>query len=458
MKGIKTMTSYNLPNNILQTVTTFQRGGMAYLQNYGCFIGELTNKKFKDFQKIQDNLGSTISWDLPPKAIAVNGLQAVFQGMTQRPATLSVTQSSNASFAFNATQLIYNVGKDADPYREVFGKSALAALGNKIETNLALHCASAAVYGTENPNITPGTPIYKSGPYRFGLNGVTPLTSYQQLQQMMSDFVEPGAVTGDFRIVLPNTITPPIIGTGLNQFAPRRNDEIAMSWELGEFGSPQAKYYISNLLPTHISGNVGNAAAGGNVLTVVSTNDPTGTSITQITFSGASATDPDAIKAGDRFQFIPVSGTPGPRITTFFGDHVTNQPVQFRAIADAASNGGGQVTVNIYPALSVNALGNFAQDTEWMDKNVVAGMKALVPPSHRVGVILSDNCFFMAMPLLPPQPPFDTSSSVMDDTTGASLRLTIGSQYGGNLYGWIYDAVWDALMVPEYCYAILLPL
>jgi len=102
--------------------------------------------------------------------------------------------------------------------------------------------------------------------------------------------------------VLPVAAIPAIVGTGLNQFAMQRNNEIANSWELGKFAGTD--WYESNLLPTHVSGTIGDTAAPNNVMTVVSTNDPTGVNVTQITFSEpTSGTDANAIKAGDLFQF-----------------------------------------------------------------------------------------------------------------------------------------------------------
>ena len=74
-----------------------------------------------------------------------------------------------------------------------------------------------------------------------------------------------------------------------------------MSWEVGDFGTPLVSYYQSNLMPIHVSGNTG---VNQHTLTVVSTNDPTGQNVTQITlYSGAAASDANAVFAGDLFQF-----------------------------------------------------------------------------------------------------------------------------------------------------------
>jgi hypothetical protein len=77
------------PNNILEQVQTYQRSGLALLQNLCCHIAT-ANTKFKDFDKIQANLGSTVTFDLPPRAVTTAGLVASFQPAVQRVQTLSV--------------------------------------------------------------------------------------------------------------------------------------------------------------------------------------------------------------------------------------------------------------------------------------------------------------------------------------------------------------------------------
>ena len=131
-------------------------------------------------------------------------------------------------------------------------------------------------------------------------NGSTAISSYQQLAQAIMFFKNYGSVAEGIKVYLPDTVVPAVVGNGLNQFVPHRNDEIAMSWEVGDFGTPFVSYYQSNLMPIHVSGNTGVLQQ---TLTVVSTNDPTGQNVTQITVSGASASDANAVFSGDLFQF-----------------------------------------------------------------------------------------------------------------------------------------------------------
>ena len=431
------------PNNILQQVQTYQRSSLGLLLNLCCLVST-SNTRFKDFDKIQANLGSTVTFDLPPRFRTSAGLVASFEAADQRVLPLACDQSANTSFAVTSQQRIFNLEKGEEDYMRVFGKSAMAELANQIEANVALNAISGV---TSQVDSTMNT---FSGPYRFYGDGSTPINSFQQLAQAVMFFKNYGAVPEGIKFYLPDTVIPAIVGNGLNQFVPRRNDEIAMSWEVGDFGSPMVHYYQSNLLPIHVSGNTG---VNGQTLTVVSTNDPTGKNVTQITVSGATASDADAVFAGDVFQFKDgVSSQPNMRYLTFIGHSPSANPVQFRATADAGANGGGQVTINITPAL--NWAGGANQN---LNNPIAAGMQILTFPSHRAGGICGGDAMFLAMPQLPEQSPYDTANEY-DPDTGVSIRLTYGSLFGQNQTGMIYDNTWGSVWVPEYWMRVLVPL
>ena len=431
------------PANILQQVQTYQRSSLSLLYNLCCHLAT-ANMKFKDFDKIQANLGSTVTFDLPPRATTTAGLVAAFQPAVQRVLQLVCDQANNSSFAVTAQQRIFNLEKGEEDYMRVFGKSFIAELANFVEANIAQNWNSSVVSQVDGSTNT------FSGPYRFYGDGSTPINSYQQLAQANMFFKNYGAVAEGMKVYLPDTIIPAVVGNGLNQFAPMRNDEIANSWEVGDFGTPRVDYYQSNLMPIQVSGNTG---VNAQTLTVISTNDPTGQNVTQITASGATASDASAIFSGDMFQFKDgVSGQPNMRYLTFIGHKPSANPVQIRAVANAAANGSGNVTITFTPAL--NWAGGANQN---LNNPIVAGMQLLTFPSHRCGGILGGNAFFVAMPQLPEQDPYPTANE-NDPETGASLRLTYGSLFGQNQTGMIYDETHGSVIVPEYSMRFLVPL
>lgn len=413
-----------LPTNILQTVQTYQDSGLAFLINSFCFINK-SNKKFKDFQNREANLGDTVGFDLPPRYTTTNSLVASFQPSTQRLDTLTVNNAVNTAYAFSNQQFIFNV-RD---YMEKFGKAAVLEIGSQVEANVAEVC--------------------KTSTFRFYGDGVQAINSYNQLAEALAYFRNFGAAKDNTRGILPDVAVPAIVGTGLNQFVTGRNNEIANSWELGSFS--MCEWYQSNLLPIHTAGTDAQAQA---TLTLVSTNDPTGQNVTQLTFSGTTgASDPDSVKENDLFQFQDgVSGQTNLRYLTFIGHKVSANPVQFRATADAQSTGGSQVTISIEPPLV------WAQ-TAQQNLNVAlnAGMQVVGVPSHRAGLIYSGDALYLAMPRLPEEVPFPTANKA-DPESGCSMRMYYGSLFGQNQRGFVHDVIWGKRLVPEYAMRLCFPL
>ena len=417
-----------LPSNILQTVQTYQSSELAFLQNLFCFIST-ANTKFKDFEKREANLGDTVNFDLPPRYTTTNSLIATFQDSKQRVQSLTVDKAVNTAYAFSAQQFIFNV-KD---YMEKFGKAAIYEIGSQIEADVAQNCI-------ENHT------------FRFYGDGVTAINSYGQLATAMAYFRNFSAVKDNARGYLHDIAVPGIINSGLSQFVMDRNEQIANSWELGRFA--HTEWYQSNLLPLHVSGLIGNgASAAVQTLTVVSTNDPTGAAITQITCTcdGSLSGATGVIKAGDVGQFVDgVSGQPNMRYLTFVGHKVSANTVQVRATADADAS-TTTVVLSVFPTLCATQ----TQDQN-INNNIVAGMKIKMMPSHRAGLITSGNPLFLAMPRLPEQVPYPTANE-SDPESGVSLRMYYGSLFGQNQSGFVHDAIWGSTMVDENAMRILFP-
>ena len=410
-----------VPNNILQQVQTYQRSNLAYLQNLNCFVAT-ANTKFKNFEKLTANLGDTVTFDLPPRFTTAASLVATFQSADQRVENLTVDKAINVSYAFTAQQFIFNV----EDYMQQFGKSAVMEMSAEIESDIAKVCVEA--------------------PYRFYGDGTTPINSYGQLASALAMFRNYGAAKDNTKFYLSDIAQSAIVNTGLNQFVPRRNDEAAMSWDVGDFD--RAAFYVSNLLPVHQAGTIGE---DGTVLTVVSVVKDANDAVVQIVFSGA-GTDADAIKAFDKGQFNDgVSGQPNLRYLTFIGHKPSSNPVQFRVLNDAASS-AGNVTVDVYPPLKASQ-GN----TRNLNHEIAAGMQVTFLPSHRAGVITSGNPLFLGMPMLPEEVPFPTGNET-DPDTGVSLRMYYGSLFGQNQRGMVHDAIWGKKLVPEYSMSVIFPL
>lgn len=414
-------------DNILQQVSTYQESNLAYLINLNCFIN-IANTRFKNFENEIGNLGDTVTYDKPPRYVTSQSLVATFQSSVQRVETLTVNQAQNVAYNFTSQQILFNV----DDYLLKFTMSATEELSAQVEANVANNCVTNT--------------------FRFYGDGKTPLTSFNQCAKMLAFFRNFGAAKQDTKAVIPDLTVPDIVGSGLNQFAENRNNETAMSWELGPFS--RCEWYQSNLLPVHTAGNVGNNAS---TLTVLSTTKNANGEITSISFSGAGTSDASAVLQYDKFQFLDIAGQTNLRFLTFIGHIQSESPVQFQASANAASDGSGHVTVTINPPLAVGATQVSTSNAMNINTDIVAGMQASVLPSHRSGVVFSGNSLFLAMPTLPTQDPFYTAQE-HDPDTGVSMRMYWGTIFAQNLQGFVHDCIWGSNLTLEYAMAVVVPL
>ena len=412
-----------MTTNVLQQVATYNESGLALLLNSQPFIGTC-NMKFKDFDKVEKNLGSSILLDQPSRFTSANTLIASFQNVEDKSLTLTVDQAANVSYEFSAQEFIFN----AKDFMAKYGRDAIAELGTKVESDVASVCETT--------------------PYRFYGDGVTALSSYSQLATALAFFRDFGAAKMDTKAFLDNITIPSIVNSGLNQFTTDRGNKESMSWEIGDFS--RCEWFESNLLPIHTAGSEG---ANATVLTVVSTGLDANGAVTSIVFSGTDgATDADSVKKYDSFQFSDgVAGKKNMRFMSYIGHKLTQSPVQFSATADAASTGGSQVTVTINPPLQAAA--GAEQNT---NTPIVAGMQVTVLPDHRCGLIMSGSPLYMAMPRLPEPRPFD-SKITSDPDTGASMRTYFGSLFGQNQQGIVHDCIWGKQLAENYAMKLVIP-
>ena len=368
----------NTPVNILQNVQLYIKSELAWLDNEYWGIAN-ANKSLEEFNDKPGNLGDVITFDNTPRYISYDGLVITEQPSVQRLQSLICSQAKNISAAYTDEQFIFNV----EQYMDRFGIAAAEEIGAGIETDILKNIVSGVIGNNPNSVSNFQQPQINSGPYRFYGDGFTPINSYQQLAQGWANFSAYGASKHMKRGVIPVDLVPAIIGTGLNQFAPDRNNDISKNWELGRYAGMNVDWSVSNLLPIHVSGFVQNAAAPNNVWTVVSTNDPTGVNVTQITATEPTgSTAANAVLAGDLFQFSDgVAGQPNMRFLTFIGHNPTRLPVQFRAIANA-NTVAGSATIQVQTINNSIGLVSALNQNQNMNNAIAAGMKFTGLPSH----------------------------------------------------------------------------
>ena len=447
-----------VPNSTFQNVTLYEKSQLGYLCNLSAlFLTEnrLLNTEFQYFNRdFRGNLGDTISFERKLRSRSQNSLIANEQGIEQLKQTLSVVNQISADFTYDDPSTIFNIQPgDILPESE---RSRLAEMATNLETYIYTEfSADAVVFNANSANngqlVNPA-----SGPYRFFANGWAPgqasipvWNNITQLSKAQVAFKNYGYAPENPVIIMPDISQPDIVASALNQFVMNRNEDWGNTYQVGAYAG--FKVFISSLLNTHISGNVGNS---GSILTVVSTNETNGV-ITEITFSGANPNDPNAIRISDKFQFYMTNGF---RFLRYVGHDLTILPVQVRSTANVTSTAGGLVTVPIFPALNFNT----SDQAQNIPFNILAGLQAGVLPDHMAGIVMSGNPLFWANPRLNDKSPWTTRMITPnldgEDLAVLELRHYYGSQQiGVNKNSSILDGIWGTTLVPENCMMLAFP-
>jgi hypothetical protein len=408
--------------NVLESVATLQEDALALFQNRNCFV-QTANTKFVDFEKTTGNLGAEIKLELPFRFTTTPTLVSKIQPLKQRYVSLVTDQSASVDYAMSAEEMTYNFANN----RERVGKAAITELSAYVEKNVA----------SRIPDFT----------YRFFGDGKTTFASLEDLEKMLITYREVGTSSPSLNCYSSDLYLLKARSGMLNQFTPIRNDKLARRYEIGDYN--YTNFYRSNMLPIHEAGDIGQK---GTVLTIEGTDDPTGKKITQLQLSGDTAPGSVAFKKNDLIQFQDVPGIPNVRFLTDVGHAPSNCPVQCRVTSDATVSDKGSLTINIDPILCADPT-----DSDWnITTNIVKGMKIQTAPSHRAGLLIGGDAFYVAMPALPAERPND-SVSKYDSDTGVAIRVTYGTVAGSNVFGFHYSALWGTLMVPNRCIRILHP-
>lgn len=410
--------------NALVQVQTYQRSGLGALYNQNPWINT-ANKKFNGFQNIQNQLGSTVNFDLVPRMIGTNSLVANFEAATQRLHPITVDQQFSVSYSFSAQQLIFNV----EDYMQQFGLAAIVQIGNTVGANVAQ--------------------LARTIPFRCFGDGRTAINSFQQYAQALANFRnfgDPGYPTCAY---VDDVSMPAVAASGLQQFVTGRNEELANTWQMGNFSA--CDFYQTNLLPVHMAGAYGQGAGITLTITGISADGTT------ITFSSAGGSEAKALAQYDILTLDP-TGAAGLYFLQFTGYQPSSQKVQVRILADAVGSGGGAVTATVYPAL-VSAVDDPTNNNKNINLSLASlvGVTATIVGNRKCGLITGAQALFLAMPRLNEMVPFPTANEV-DVKTGVTMRQYFGAQFGQNIQAMVHDIIWGSTAVEEYTMQVAYPL
>lgn len=443
------------PTNFFQNVPTYQKLSIAYMSNQNYTI-KYGNHMAENIANLTGNLGTTLNYMVAPMSTTSRNLAAPPTSIAQKLQPLTVDQQFKNSQAISDIQFLFNF--DRNSYEKIQGKANSISIATEVELASMQNAISQMPSYDDKANVT-GVHS-EQGPYRFFGNGLTDISSVTKMAEMAYAFKEIGFAHDKFHAILPSSAVSQLISTQLAQFTTERNNRASASWELGSLkGIVGLEFFESNLMPQHLAGQVGQAEAPANVVTVVSTNSATGENVTEITVTvdASLSNTADAFKIGDMGQFVQgVAGKTDIRQVTTYGKKVTHLPAQLLIVSNAETV-GTSTTIKLRTTNGLGLCWQAGNPNQNISAPIVAGTKIQFMPSHNAGLLHSGDQLYVATPKLPSTSPYE-HSIYTDPDSMLSLRWYTGFDPQYTVHQITMDMVAALGLLPNNCMRIMFPL
>lgn len=366
--------------NTLLTIALITREALRVLENNLTFTKKV-NRQFDDkFGVDGAKVGSVINVRKPPRYVTRTGMALDLQDATETQVPVALDKQVGVDLAFTSQDLALSI----DDFSERFIAPAIAAVANRIDQD------GLSLYNT----------IYNS----VGTPGTTPnaLLTYLQAGVALDNNAAP--MDGQRSI----TITPLMQATivdalkGLFQQA----TAIASQYEKGVMGRAIGfDWQMDQNVAAHTVGPLGGTP-------LVNGANQTGSSLVTDGWTAAAA---NRLKRGDVFTIAGVYGVnPQSRQST-------TQLQQFVVTADVDSDGSGNATIPISPAITPS--GQFqtvtASPAHAAALTIVGAANTVTPQ----GIAMHKDAFTFVTADLPLPRGVDMAARVSDKQLGISIRM-----------------------------------
>lgn len=274
----------------------------------------------KEFKVDGAKIGSIVNARLPVRYLVRDGAELQEQDVTETTVAIAITDQVHIGIEFGSWSLTMEV----DQYRERYLEPAFDKLANEADYRGMTRMAKATSAFTGTPGVTPGS------------TGTLPgaaIEPYLEAGEVLDD----GAVPVEKRVAVLNPRMHRFLVQGV---ASLFNPAAAMSqnWREGMFAHDQLgiqKWYKGQNTYRHTVG-----ALGGTPLT-----NGASQSGSSIITDGWTAAVANRLKEGDKITFADVYAVNPMSLQS------TGRLKSFTVLQDAASDGSGNLTVSISPAI-----------------------------------------------------------------------------------------------------------
>lgn len=395
--------------NALITPSIIAKEALVQLENNLTMANNVHREYKKEFVKV----GDTVSIRKPVKFYAADGATRVNQDVEEANTSITINKQKHVSWKFSSKDLTLTV----EDYSERYIKPAMIALANVIDRN--------------------GHALYTNVWNHVGTPGTTPanFAAMAAAAQRMDEM----AVPTDMRKALLNPAASyAIAGTATTLYMNGVNNQAYRTGSIGEIASLDT--YRSQNVTNHTNGARGGTpqvnGAGQNTTYALSKS----TNSQSLVTDGWSNSVANLLTAGEVFTIagvfamnpVPGEGTTGKQQMSYLQ--------QFTVLSAASSNGSGQATLTISPAIIID--GPYQTVSAAPADNAAITMVGTAATAYPQNIVMHKNA--LALVMCPLELPDGVEFKARETHKGLSVRVVKQYDISADddiirldvLYGW----------------------
>jgi hypothetical protein len=389
-----------MPNTLL-TISMITREALRVLVNNLTFTKRVNRQYSSKYAVEGAKIGTVLNVRKPPRYIGRTGAAIGIEDATETQVPVSLTTQFGVDISFSSQELTLSI----DDFSDRFIKPAVAAIANKIDFD--------------------GLQLYRTVANAVGTPGTVPnaLLTYLDAGVLLDNNATP--MDGERSLVLNPRMQGTIVDALKGLF--QSSTQIKQQYEKGQMGTSVGfDWYMDQNVAVHQVGPLGGAPA-------VNGAGQTGSNLVTNAWTAAAAL---RLRAGDVFTIAGVFGVnPQNRQTT-------GQLQQFVVTANVSSDGAGNATIPIFPAIVTS--GAFQTVTASPAGGALLTVLGAANTNTPQGLAFHKDAFtFVSADLQMPRG-VDMAARVSDPQTGISIRMVRAYNISTDqfpcrldvLYGW----------------------
>lgn len=394
--------------NTFKTTTWMAKETLRHLENSNTFSKYVNKHYAPEFTKADFRPGTSISIPKPARFAVTSGATASFPDITEDSVSLTVAQY-NASFAPTSVEMTTSVSKEQ--FSERYLKPMAVALASQIDKDGLDVVRTSVANSAGTPGTTPSA-----------------LSTYLTAKAIA---LEHGMPVDDLLSIIVNPAAEASIVDALKGVF-HSSSEIERQYKEGKMGmSIGAKWSMDQLVASHTGGQLGGAAP------LVNGAVSSGSSVVTDAWTAGAA---NRLKAGDIVTFGAAS------TGVFAVNPITKQSTgrlqQFVVTADAASDGSGNLTMTVSPAIVSS--GTTQNVSQAIPDNATVNVLHSASAVYTHNVLFHRDAFTLACIPMQTYGGLDKCAVEYDPDTGIAIRFTQGMDVTNDkllvradvLYGW----------------------